>query len=404
MHQMTRRRGGQRTGRGMALPTVLLVLVVLTLLGVAAVFTASTDLSIAGNARGDLHALSVAEAGIHEAFARLNVKTGAPPDWIVPEVDGGGNPVSGWSLTIVNEPAPGAGEAQTLSGVYGTPSGLPIRTTVQYKKESVEEPVSHCNGTCDASEVVRFHEDYDYAGTNVPKPPRVGPPVLQIVSTYEDQGASKTVLVEAVRSLTQAKTPGTVRACGAVNCGGSNTTDGSSAPGTVAIVAGTTSSGCSTHVEPPTAVVQTGQTCPADLFSDTFGMTKNDMKGIADILGTAPYATPPNGTRGKIIYITGGAESTWQSNPVIGTPEEPVIVVFEGDFRVQGTVEIYGVIYVVGNMTIGAGTPKIHGAIISEGPTIDLSLTGNSTFTYDPTVLDNLNRLSPFTAILWKYQ
>lgn len=394
------------TSRGTALPTALLVLVVLTLLGTAAVFTSSTELDIAGNGRRELRALSVAEAGVHEAFARLNVKDPANVNRIVPGVNppGSNTPEPSWSMQIVAG-TPGAGQVRTLTASADPATELPISTTIQYKKEQTGEvPVEHCNGTCDVNEVVRFHTDYDYAGTNVPTGAKIGPPVLRLVSTYGD-GAStlKTLTVEAVRSVTQAKTPGTIKACSSVTCTGSNTVDATSAPGTTAIVASGPVN-CGGHLTPPTATVQENQpACPADLFDQTFGVSKEDMRGIADIVAPGPYATPPNGTKGKIIYVTGASpvESSWQSNPVIGTEQEPVILVFEGDFRIQGTVTIYGIIYVMGNFTIGAGTPRIFGAVVAEGTTT-MNLTGNSSFSYDPNVLDNLNKLSPFTTILWK--
>src|SRR5512145_3144988 len=88
--------------RGMALPTTLLVLVVLTLLGTAAVFTSSTEISIAGNGRQSLNAQSVAEAGIHEALSRLNAKAAPAPTSIKPAVDAGGLPVPTWEVRIRN--------------------------------------------------------------------------------------------------------------------------------------------------------------------------------------------------------------------------------------------------------------------------------------------------------------
>ncbi len=56
---------------GMALPTALLVLVTLTLLGTAAVFTSATELDIAGNGRQELQALSVADEA--SPFAAFNL-------------------------------------------------------------------------------------------------------------------------------------------------------------------------------------------------------------------------------------------------------------------------------------------------------------------------------------------
>lgn len=398
--------------RGMALPTALLVLVILTLLGTAAVFTSSTELDIAGNGRRELQALSVAEAGIHEALARLNMKEGTSPTRIVPDVDGSGNPVATWTTTIVKG-TPGANQRRTLTYSTTDPTAeLPIFTTIRYKREATEQPISHCNADgCSNQEVVRFHTDYQYSGSHVPTGTQVGPPVLQLSSIYADSSASssKTLLVEAVRSITNIQTPGTVRACGQVRCSGTGDIDGTAHPDQSAIVAGQSGgTGCNdSRVDPdpstnPNAVqVQACPLSPADLFQQTFGVTREYMKQIADIVAPAPFAAPPSGTRGKIIYVTGTAKSTWQGNNVLGSPTEPVIVVFEGDFRVQGNLTFYGVVYVVGNMEFGGGTQNYYGAIISQG-SAEINLSGNTFFTYNPDVLDNLKDLSPFTTILWK--
>ncbi len=392
--------------RGTALPAALLVLVVLTLLGTAAVFTASTEVDVAGNGRRELQALSVSEAGVHEALARLNVDDPAITSRIVPGETSPGVPNPDWSVTIVKG-TPGANQVRTVTAGADPTAELPLSTAVRYKREAAESPVSHCNANGCGAEVVRFHEDFAYQGTHVPKGTQVGPAVLQIESTYSQVG-QKTLLVEAVRSLSQAKTPGTVRACGAINCSGSNKTSSLADPTKSAIVAGTTSSGCdASKIDPDPGTttpnsVQTGQTCPADVFYDTFGMSKSDMKGIADINATAPYATPPSGTKGKIIWVSGTTGSTWQGNPVIGTQQEPVIVIFEGDFHIQGTLQFYGVIYVMGNMSFGSGNLSLNGAVIVEKDTSTTGLSGNSTITYDPSVMNNLNKLSPFTTIGWK--
>jgi PilX N-terminal len=398
---MRRTRKGSGSRRGMALPTALLVILVLTLLGAAAAMTASIDLDISGNGRQELQALSYAEAGIHEAFARLNMKTGNPPARITPDVLGGGEPDPDWDVTVVDG-VPGLDQRQTLSA-GGPAAALSTTTRIEYKKEAAEAPTSHCNGACD-DEVVRFHTNFDYSGTNVPTGARIGPPVLKITSTYTSPtGASKTILVEAVRSLTQADTDAPLRSCGPVNCGSAaSEIDATLSPTNQAIIAGPGGvTGCASNVLPAAATTEAAA-CPADLFSETFGMSKADMKGIADIVTPAPYGTPPNNTKGKIIYVTGASQSTWQSNPVIGTQEEPVIVIFEGDFRIQGNIEIFGVVYISGTFTIGAGNPEIHGAIISENPANTVNITGNIDFQYDPSVLDNLNRLSPFTTVLWR--
>lgn len=400
MTSPTRRQHPEARTRGTALVTALLVLVVLTLLGAAAVFTASTDLDIAGNGRRELHALSIAEAGVHEALARVNMQAAAA-EQIVPQVDGSGNPVAAWSLTIVDKAAPGAGEVQTLTGVHGSGSALPVETTVQYKLEAVEQPVSHCDADGCNGEVVRFHEDFGYGGMNVPRGAQVGPPVLEVVSTFND-GAAKTIWVEAVRAISQANTPATLRACGAVTVTGSNTTDGSLHPDQVPVHAsGTVTKQGGSTITPPANVKQNQGPCPADLFEQTFGMPEADMKAMAHVVGDGPMSAPASGTRGKIIWINGAsATSTWNGNATIGTPAEPVIVVSEGNMTVNGNITIYGTLYVMGSLSMGNGNWKMYGAVVS-GASTDISVSGNSTLEYDPTVMNNLNKLSPYTTITW---
>ena len=164
----------------MVLVTTLLVMIILTLLGTAAVFTSATDLSIAGNGRSMLQGSSLAEAGLHEALARVNSTAGGR---ITPGVVGA-NPDPAWSMTILNKAAPNpATETQTLTGNFGSSTVLPFSTIVRYKKENADEvPVAHCSGvSCDADEVVRYHTNYGYTGAGVPTGAQVGQPVLEFV-------------------------------------------------------------------------------------------------------------------------------------------------------------------------------------------------------------------------------
>jgi hypothetical protein len=388
----------------MALPTALLVLTVLTLLGTAAVFTSATELDIAGNGRRELQALSVAEAGVHEALARLNVRNTLVATRIVPGESpaGSGNPVATWTQTVVNKATTGANEVQTLTGNFGSATALPVSTVIRYKLEDGnEKPVAHCKGPCN-SEVVRLHTDFGYVGNNVPTGvSQVGQPVFQIESTYSG-GAAKNLLVETTRAISQFKTPGTLRACGTVQCTGSNNMNGTQHPDGRALVA-PSQTGCESHVTPAATGIQT-QACPAnpqDLFFDTWGMTKEAMKSMADLVVPADFREPADGFKGKIVYVTGTAESHWRSSPNIGTPTEPVIVIFEGDLRISGSFTCYCIFYVMGNFVHGSGSAIINGAIVSQGSaTVDLS--GSTQYTYDPSVVANLSKYSPYAMTLWK--
>jgi Tfp pilus assembly protein PilX len=409
----------------MALPTALLVLVTLTLLGTAAVFTSATELSIAGNGRQELEALSVAEAGVHESLARLNVKDTTVAARIVPDADPvTGAPIAGWSRTIVNKNALGATEVQTLTGAFGTASALQVSTRVQYKIEAVEQPINHCNanGCGDAinpPEVVRFNTAFGYAGTKVPSgipptgSPTAGPPVVQLVSTYTDaaSGATKTLRVEATRTLSNARFTATVRACGTIHIGaggsGTTTIDATNLqPSQVPI---TGASGvpidAGTNVTPPGNVQANQGLCPPDLFEQTFGMTPNDLKAIADTV-TSSSTMPPDGTKGKIIYVTG--QGNWQGSGTIGSAEEPVIAIFEGSFQLQ-TATCYCIIFATGQVELN-NNAVVQGAIVGVGtgafafPSQDANthIHGGSRVIYNPDVVSNLTRSSPFATILWR--
>lgn len=394
--------------RGTALPSALLVLVVLTLLGTAAVFTAGTELDIAGNSRRELQALSVAEAGVHEALARLNMRTGAAPNRIRPgdNPPGSGTPDPNWTLTIVNASAPGANELQTMTGSFGSAMALPLSTVIRYKRETAENPIQHCNADGCTNEVVHFHTGFSYTGIGVPigGSPTSGPPVLQLVSTFTGTGAVKTLLVETTRAALRITTTATVRACGSARVKDTATVNGAlHMPAPASVQAGTTVE----VVDAPTVTpaVSPSALCPANLFAQTFGMSQADMLAQADI--TAANSEPPSGTKGKIIYVTGDAE--WRGSGTIGTASEPVILVVDGGrFELRDDVTVNGIIYVIGDRFRIRDDATLNGAVVvwGDGPLPsserNAEIKDRSEVVYDPNVINGLANLSPYATILWK--
>ncbi len=411
-----------RKDAGMALPTILLVMVVLTLLGTAAVYTAGNESLIAGNGRSELVAQSVAEAGIHEAIARLNMKQpSAPTDYRIVPGTTAGAPDPSWNQRIVNTATPGAGEVATISRASDPANALEVDTFIRYKiEDSAEQPVKRCNGTpagtsC-TGDVVRYHTDFNYGGGGyVPGPPMVGQPVLQVVSTYREAGTvRKQITAEIVRSLTNVNTPGAIRSCGPVTCQANNKQyiDGNGGAGIVqgSAPASNACGGTATGGAP----IQT-LPCPvpvSDLFEDVFGMEPTDMQALADLTPSAPWEPPSLNPpfRGKIVYVKGSGTSNWNGSLTVGTAAEPVILVVEGNLKVTGNATVFGAVYVMGSVT-GTGNMKVNGTVLTE-TTLDLNLQGSGcsgggsptscTSRFDPNVLGNLSQLSPFTTILWK--
>jgi Tfp pilus assembly protein PilX len=413
----TTRAPGRRT-RGIALPTALLVLVILTLLGTAAVFTSGTDVDIAGNGRSELAALSLAEGGVHEAIARLNMESGATR--IVPQMDAATPPapVAAWQRKVVNKSTLAANEVQTVTGAFGQTSALDVETTVAYKRESTNEQPPRCNADgCADADVVLFRSDFGYGGTLVPPVTANAPAVLQITAvTTAGGGARKSITVDVTRDMTRLRAPGAVRACGNVNCeGNSMRVDGTQHPDGTAIQAGGaiggSPGGCSdTKVDPDPSgsdSVQSGgtYTCPPDPFAAIFGMTRNEMRALAAAqtpsgVCAAPCPIPPtNGsTKGRIIYITGLTPTLWNGVGTIGTPAEPMIIVSEGNLTLEGNLTVNGIVYTMGAVATGSGTMNVNGAVIAQN---NATLSGNGTTTYDPRVFAALTKWYPYVTIQW---
>jgi hypothetical protein len=104
------------------------------------------------------------------------------------------------------------------------------------------------------------------------------------------------------------------------------------------------------------------------------------------------------GLVGKVIYITQapGTTATINSNVVIGSPEQPVILIVDGDFKFNGNATLYGVVYVIGDWNnTGGGNAAIYGAAIVEG---DMSSTGTPELSFD-TSLENLNNLTTLVKV-----
>jgi hypothetical protein len=82
-----------------------------------------------------------------------------------------------------------------------------------------------------------------------------------------------------------------------------------------------------------------------------------------------------------------------------------VILIIEGGasgFKLNGTADIYGIVYVIGDWdNSGGGNANISGAAVAEG---EFHSTGTPNPTYDETVLNRLNALGTFARIpgSWK--
>jgi len=122
-------------------------------------------------------------------------------------------------------------------------------------------------------------------------------------------------------------------------------------------------------------------TSEEEFWATFFGDTKREtLKSALDDAGRslAPGGTPPANDTGAGTETTGqywiNGDTAFNGNNIYGSPDNPVVVIVDGDLRISGSPKIYGLVYVTGELNI-TGTMTVVGSMISEnGPN-----TGNGT-------------------------
>lgn len=123
-------------------------------------------------------------------------------------------------------------------------------------------------------------------------------------------------------------------------------------------------------------------------FENAFGTTKTEVQSMSlpvSCSGTCNAQLGNTGTtlsgntitnygspKAPMIWVTG--DTTLNSNTVIGSPTNPVVLVINGTLTINGGVTIYGFVYVTGNVTdslVGVGVDAsggatVQGSIVSE--------------------------------------
>lgn len=128
-----------------------------------------------------------------------------------------------------------------------------------------------------------------------------------------------------------------------------------------------------------------------ELFENYFGDT--NIEALATFQATSStssnYSTQLDGKEGIVIWInqTSG-ESTLNNNAIIGSPSNPVLLVVNGDLKINGGATIYGLVYSTGNIEM-QGSSTIEGAVVTAGDFTTSS--GTSEIIFNPDVLNKLS-------------
>jgi hypothetical protein len=134
------------------------------------------------------------------------------------------------------------------------------------------------------------------------------------------------------------------------------------------------------------------ETTEDQMFATFFGMSKDAYKNLPSV---TKLACPCTETTIRDAYNTGARQLwlegnlTMNANLTIGSVDEPVLLVTNGNIEMRGDLEVFGLMYSTAITwdNTGGGSALLRGAAISEG-----NYEGNGTpdYYYDPNVLKKL--------------
>ncbi len=166
--------------------------------------------------------------------------------------------------------------------------------------------------------------------------------------------------------------------------------------------------GSITHTPPPPGQgCSTPGLCPSDttigklteteFFSSYFGADKKTFSRLGAHYSCDLCEGTADGQGSVIIQINNrqGAPIHLR-NTTLGTLDDPVILLIDGNVHELSQVTLHGLLYTMGEIDAVADDVKIHGALMAEK---DITLQGSLVLVYDTFILDKLISLGRFHMI-----
>ncbi len=379
--------------KGVILIVGLLVILILTVLSLAAMMTTGTELKIAVNDRSAKQIFYVAEAGTEEARSRLQI--GASPSPIPDNQPT--NP--DWTAFIGTAPEAAlqgyVGNSNQV--LYSKLSSLDYVATIRHKKNS-------------SGQILKWGYKNGILGENT----SVGNNIFIIWSQGQDQtGASKSVQIEATNAELYA--PAAIY-----------TKENTTLQGASTYVQGKDQCGngdvygafCTQNIVTSGNPFIDGSPQPMEKFSpvniDVQGLV-NQFKKYANynynVTSTTlsgmnwgsptPGATPQNAmscNTHNVVYIN--TNSTFVQ--LTGMSQGCGILLVQGDLSVQGGFNWYGVVLITGSVAFTGGAEKnVTGAVLAGATASTDLIGGNANIVYcSKAVYDNSHYL-PLNILRW---
>ncbi|WOH39165.1 PilX N-terminal domain-containing pilus assembly protein [Thalassotalea fonticola] len=135
-----------------------------------------------------------------------------------------------------------------------------------------------------------------------------------------------------------------------------------------------------------------------EMFINFFGLPPEAFKEtmVSVECTEANWDSCANGAEGEVIWVDGDVVS---NGGVIGSMDEPSILIVDGNATFKGTPEFYGLVFVTGNLDV-TGNTSFFGAVIVNGAA---SESGSLDIWYNSGLLEDLSETGPavVTAGSW---
>lgn len=133
-------------------------------------------------------------------------------------------------------------------------------------------------------------------------------------------------------------------------------------------------------------------------FASFFGMNSTyyrnqpKMRAVTCSSDCAPLVATQITAGAQMLWLNG--EAAFSTGPTLGSATKPVIIVVNGNLTINQPIQIYGLLYVRGNLTwtnSSTGSPAtVTGAVVTEGD-LTASGAGSANVVYNAAVMQILN-------------
>jgi len=385
--------------KGAVLITGLLLILVLTILSMAAMMSTATELKIAANDRTSKRVFYVSEAGLEDARSRLQTGSSSSPIYD----DQFSNP--GWMAFVGTE------EKSTENG-FQIENSNHVRYDQLNPSSNYVVSVSH---KLDGSgSILRWGDSND---DGIPEEnTTVGRNIFVITSEgYDSNGASKPLRIEAAQvpditapAALYTKAHTTIQGTstyvmGTDHCGGSDV------PGIITMQdVGQNGNPTITGANPSAIVEHSLKNIDIQAMIDRFknSITNSYNVNSATLTGMT-WGSPVEGitqqdamscTDRKIVYFNTNQTYVKLSAFTNGCG----ILMVEGDLAVHGGFHWYGVVLVTGSITFtGGGGKNVTGSMLAGGTVSADLVGGDANIVYCSGAVNNQTQYMPLITLRW---